>query len=215
MAAPYRLIVFDFDGTLVDTVADIAHHANRTLDQHGFGPKPLDEIRRSIGWGVHELLSLLAPPLGQDPHKLEEAVEHFKRSYRDQPVLHTTPFPHVVRMLGGTLAGSDLAIVTNKPEDITLRILDLLGMRGHFKRVIGIHAGFAPKPDPAGLLDVMRTQRAHARETVYIGDSRVDAQTAAAAGVHFGWVSYGYDDRPEGEPQFRFNSALEWEALVR
>lgn len=213
MPAPYRLLAFDLDGTLLDTIGDIAHYANETLRVYGHAPQPVDRIRRSVGWGVHELLSLLAPPIGADRGRLEEAVEHFKRAYRAHPVRHTEPFPGVREVLAEARRIADLAIVTNKPEDITRRILSELKMDHLFRRVIGIHAGFAPKPDPSGLLDVIRTGKASILETVYVGDSRVDAETAKAAGVSFAWVSYGYDDEPGPSAEHRFDRAEEWRVL--
>lgn len=214
MGPPYRLILFDFDGTLVDTVGDIAYHANCVLVKRGYEACSIARVKEAVGWGVHELFKCLAPAVGEDPAGLDEAVDEFKRAYRAQPVRETLPFPGVVGMLEGPLGKTLKAIVTNKPQDITLRILDELGIARFFKHVIGMHEGFPPKPDPAGIREMMDRFGADAGSTVYVGDSCVDAETSLAAGVDFAYVEYGYQALKGYEPAFRFSSAAEWRALA-
>ncbi len=214
MSAPYDILVFDFDGTLVDTLGDITHHANRVLTNYGHSARPMEAVKESIGWGVHELLKDLAPEFTRDPVKLEQAVDEFKTAYAREPVLQTRPFPGVREVLEGPLLGTRKAIVTNKPHGITLQILDVLGLSGYFEKVIGMHAGFPPKPDPEALNHVIRSFGGSAKKTVYVGDSHVDAQTSLAAGVDFAWVDYGYHAPKDLEPRYHFSSAKDWVCLV-
>lgn len=194
---------------------DIAHHANGVLARYGFKACSTEAVRECIGWGVHELFKGLAPTLAAEPARLERAVDDFKAAYRREPVLGTRPFPGVREVLEGPLARTKKAIVTNKPQDITLQILDALGLSGCFEKVIGMHAGYPPKPDPAALNHVIHSLGGIAEKTVYVGDSPVDAETSSAAGVDFAWVDYGYH-APEGiEPRYRFSSAGDWAMLVR
>jgi len=210
----YDLIVFDFDGTLVDTVKDIAYHANSVLDDYGYAVCPVRKVRGAIGLGVHELLKGLAPDLGRDAARLEEAVDLFKKRYRGQPVKKTEAYSGVRAMLEGPLSQTKKAIVTNKPQDITLTILKKLKLDSFFETVIGMNAGFLPKPDPSSILHVIQTLGCVPGKTVFVGDSGIDAAAAVNAGVDFAWVSYGYDDPKNIEPAYRFSSAAEWRLLA-
>ena len=211
----YKLLLFDFDGTLVDTVGDIAFYVNEVLAGEGQSGHSVERVKEAIGWGVHELFKELAPEFSSDTERLERAVEAFKRCYREKPVLKSRPFEGVQEILEGDLSKAVKGIVTNKPQDITLQILDELGLRKHFKSVIGMHAGFPAKPDPAALLHLMNLLGFSAKETIYIGDSPIDGETSTAAGVDFAWMSYGYHALDGAKPVYRFSSAKEWGVLVK
>ena len=211
----YELLLFDFDGTLVDTVEDIAFYANAVLSGLGFASCPIEQVKGAIGSGVHELLKSLAPELAGDPDTLEEAVQLFKRRYREQPIRKTKSFPGVVDMLSGPLSKVKKTIITNKPQDITLQILESLNLKIYFDLVIGMHAGYPPKPDPESALFTIRQFGADPRRCIYVGDSRVDAETSKNAGVDFAWVRYGYDRLGTEKRAYEFDNAGEWEALVR
>jgi phosphoglycolate phosphatase len=142
-------------------------------------------------------------------------VEDFKRRYRRRPVISTAPFPHVLDMLRGPLKGTPKAIVTNKPQDITLEILGTLRMTEDFASVIGMHAGFPAKPDPSSVREMMGRFHATPSETVYVGDSNVDAETSENAGIDFAWVDYGYDMLQGRKAAHHFSSATEWQALLK
>ena len=214
MPAPYRLILFDFDGTLVDTVSDIAFYVNEVLRERGFASVSVESVKGAVGWGVHELLKTLAPGFAEDPEGLDRSVERFKTAYRARPVRVTRPFPYVVDMLKGPLKNTKKAIVTNKPQDITLRVLEELKLGGYFEAVIGTQADFPPKPDPSASLHVMGSMGVPREETIYIGDSRVDAETSVKAGIDFGWVDYGYQGPGDLTPHHTFSSAAQWGRLV-
>ena len=126
----------------------------------------------------------------------------------------TRPFPHVVETLEGPLKDVPKAIVTNKPHDITLRVLEELKLTRFFEGVIGMNAGFEPKPDPGAILHLMRVFAVSAPATVYVGDSPVDAQVSLAAGVDFAWVEYGYQELDVHRPRFCFSNAAQWDRLV-
>ena len=211
----YELIVFDFDGTLVDTVGDIAYHANTVLADYGYPKKSVARVQKAIGWGVHELLKLLAPGFEKDAEKLEAAVNLFKKRYKQKPVLKTDAFPGVRAALEGPLKKTKKAIVTNKPQDITELILKKLKLSRHFELTIGLHAGFLPKPDPGAMRRVMKILKTSPGNTIFIGDSVVDRRTSKNAKIDFGWVRYGYDDfAAHKKPAIQFRHAGEWEKLV-
>ena len=214
MPPPYKLILFDLDGTLVDTVGDITHYVNEVLRERRYEAVSVAQVKEAIGWGVHELLKILAPGFCSDPKGLEEAAAAFKERYKQTPVLKTLPFPGVVEVLAGPLKNIPKAIVTNKPQDIAIRVLEKLDLMGHFKEVIGTLGDFPAKPDPAACLHLMGRFQSTPSSTVYIGDSAVDSETSAAAGIDFVWMDYGYQAAGNLIPRFCFSSAAEWGRLV-
>ena len=171
-------------------------------------------VREAIGWGVHELLKILAPDFCADPAGLEEAVRTFKERYTAKPVRQTRAFPQVVEMLQGPLKGVHKAIVTNKPHDITLRVLEELKLTDCFEAVIGMNAGFEPKPHPGAIQHLLKKFAVNVTETVYVGDSPVDAQASSAAGIDFAWMDDGYQAVETRERRYSFSSAAEWSRLV-
>ncbi len=210
--AAYRLLIFDLDGTLVDTAPDIAHYANRVLERYGFPVKPLDEVKRAIGRGVHDLLRDLG--FREEQADLEEAVRSFKELYLVTPVIMTRPYPNVQAMLEGPLRKVAKAIATNKPQGVTDRILERLDLRRHFTAVIGEGAGLPRKPDPASVRRIMEGLGAAPAQTILIGDSVIDHQTARNAGTDFLWMDYGYDRYLERDPSVRRSSqASAWADL--
>jgi phosphoglycolate phosphatase len=209
----YQLLVFDFDGTLVDTALDIAAYANEVLVEYGFPSKDLPAVKKAIGRGVRELFRELG--FHADEARLEEAVAAFKRRYFEKPVVLTRAYPGVREALGGPLARVKKAICTNKPQAVTERILLDLGLAAHFESVIGDGGGFPRKPDPASLLHQIRLLGASPQTTLFVGDSVIDHQTAANAGTGFLWVDWGYDStlsRHEDLP--KASHALEWSHLA-
>jgi phosphoglycolate phosphatase len=207
----YHLVIFDFDGTLVDTLQDIAYYANLVLREFGSMDRSPDDVKKAIGWGVRELFSNLSPELGRDPGRLEEAVARFRKYYNENPVRATRPMPGVREALAGPLEDVKKAIITNKPQDVTKSILKQLKLEAYFDPVIGMHGSYPPKPDPASTFFTMQFHGVVPNETVLIGDSRVDFETARAAGVDFIWMTNGYDDSLKGERAVtRFPSAWGW-----
>lgn len=213
----YSLAIFDFDGTLIDTAPDIAKLMNAILvHEHGMNESTLEDVKSSIGWGVHELVEKLAAKqsFSFDRSTVEAIVTEFKSQYRINPVDLSRPYDGVVDMLSGDLSGIKKCIVTNKPHDITIQILELLDMSCFFESVIGMGSGFAPKPDPSGILKVMDGCCADPKDTVFIGDSNIDLNAAQRAGIDFVWMEYGYDTIPETKPTFTFSSAHQWRSLI-
>lgn len=209
-----RLIIFDFDGTLVDTAMDIAYHVNAVLEARGRGRRSVQEVQRGVGWGVHELFKNLSRGAEWNAADLDAAVIEFKRLYADKPVIGTRPYPGVVEMLSGPLASIPKAILTNKPHHLTTSILKILSMDVYFDRVLGEGIGFPKKPDPAGARALMEGAGVSPGETFLVGDSHIDWETAQNAGIRFVWMDYGYDDRLLSDPAvLRLSDASGWRGL--
>jgi phosphoglycolate phosphatase len=190
-AGPRRLIVFDLDGTLVDSARDLAAAVNDMLARlaPGTAPLSLQEVRGFIGEGARLLVSrsLAHRGLTRSP---DDALELFLDCYRARMLETTRPYPGVLEALDA-LSGHALAILTNKPGDLTRAIVDGLGLTPRFARIYG--SGDVPrKPDPAGLRRLMADTHTTAADTVMIGDSAVDVKAARAAGVRAIGVTYGF-----------------------
>jgi phosphoglycolate phosphatase len=178
----YDLVIFDLDGTLIDSVGDIADALNRTLGSE----HPDSVVAGWVGSGVRVLLERAGCP----PGELDAAAATFRRHYAAQPCKHTRPYLRVRETLRAI--GCDKAIATNKPGELSRTILSKLGLADEFVAILGEDDVGARKPDPL-IVDILRGKVGIARaQTLYVGDSLVDAETARAAGVDLCLVTYGY-----------------------
>ncbi|MFQ5735971.1 MAG: HAD family hydrolase [Thermodesulfobacteriota bacterium] len=191
-----ELIVFDLDGTLVDSRADIAWSANETLKACGHPPKAPDEIVDAIGWGVTMLLEQLMP--GEDAGGIMRARRRFLEIYGGHLVVETAVYPGVMETIGHFReADKKMAVVTNKPEGLARRVMEELGMDGFFGMVLGGDSLPERKPDPGPLLRVMSEMGAGPAATVMVGDSPIDCETGNKAGVRTIGATYGFRGREE------------------
>jgi phosphoglycolate phosphatase len=187
-------IVFDLDGTLVDSSADIAAALNRTLAGLGRAPLSLDQVRGLIGTGSH---ALLRGALGSDV-LAGDAYPDYIAFYAAHVCEGSMPYPGAAETLDAlAAAGFKLALCTNKPERLTHALLDALGWEGRFAAIVGGDSLSQRKPDPAPLREAVA--RAGGGRALLVGDSITDAATARAAGVPFVAVSYGFPGRPVEE----------------
>ncbi|HSM91452.1 MAG TPA: HAD hydrolase-like protein [Anaeromyxobacteraceae bacterium] len=184
-----RVAVLDLDGTLVDSFADLAGSVNHALRAVGLPARPLSEVRTFIGEGARLLLQRAVDP---HLHLLEPALAAWWEHYEAHCLDHTTLFPGVAEALAG--AGRVLAVHTNKPGRLARKILDGLQVGSRFAAVLG--GDEAPrKPDPTGTLGLVARLGGDPSQSVFVGDSLIDAQTAAAAGVPFVAVTWGFGAR--------------------
>ncbi|MDE2136713.1 MAG: phosphoglycolate phosphatase [Gammaproteobacteria bacterium] len=199
MFTPPALMVFDLDGTLVDSLGDLQRALNLTLAEFRCGPLPAARVRGMIGDGVGQLLARALETTGcaADP---QEAVARYLAHYEADPVAHTTVYPGVRATLEAFREeGIPLALLTNKLSRSTALVLERLDLARYFSRVVsGDSLGFR-KPDPRVLLAVLADFGAPPAASLMVGDSEVDADTARAAGVPFVQMTYGYHRAPLAE----------------
>jgi phosphoglycolate phosphatase len=184
------LVVFDLDGTLVDSRQDLAASTNDVLAGLGAGPLPVEVVEQMVGDGARTLVHRALVRAGCDAD-LDAALAEFHRCYALRLLESTRPYDGIAEVLQA-LTGTRLAVLTNKPLEPTRRLLDYFGWTGTFDCVVGGDGPFPRKPDPAGLLDVMRTCGAEPRETMMVGDSMVDVDVARHAGAHVCVAAYGF-----------------------
>lgn len=184
------LVVFDLDGTLVDSRQDLAASTNDVLAGLGAGPLPVAVVEQMVGDGARTLVHRALVHAGCDAD-LDAALAEFHRCYAVRLLETTKPYDGIAELLQ-SLAGTRMAVLTNKPLAPTLRLLEHFGWTGTFDRVVGGDGPFPRKPDPAGLRDVMRTCGARPEETMMVGDSMVDVHVARHAGTHICVAAYGF-----------------------
>jgi phosphoglycolate phosphatase len=187
-----RLIVFDLDGTLVDSKRDLAESANALLDEQGCRPLPHEDIARMVGDGAATLVARVFDAVDRDAPA--GALARFLEIYNSRLLRFTRPYPGIAEALEALGARAQLAVLTNKPKHATRDILDALDLARHFPpaQVLGGDGPFPRKPDPAGLLHLVGATGATPGNTTMVGDSVVDWQTARAAGTRVCLVRYGF-----------------------
>lgn len=189
------IVIFDLDGTLIDSVPDIHATANAVLADEGLAGFDLATIRGFVGRGVPALVEQMLAAHGiADPARADRMVENLVARYEDAVTL-TAPYPGVETALKTLLARGDvLGICTNKPAAPAHAVLRHLGLDQYFAAVIGGDSGLPRKPDPAMLLRLQ--QDLGGGRTVYVGDSETDAETAQAAGLPLFLFTEGYRKTP-------------------
>jgi len=189
------LVVFDLDGTLVDSQQDLADAANALIVELGGTPVPVETIAKMVGDGAAMLVRRALTATGVQMTSLRDALERFLELY-DERLLATTHLydgmHHVLDELGGV---ARLGVLTNKPERATHRILEGLGVARRFEWTIGGDGAFARKPDPAGLLHLVSEAGISVDRAVMVGDSGVDLATARAANTRVCLARYGFGYR--------------------
>ncbi|WFC64231.1 phosphoglycolate phosphatase [Pseudomonas sp. REST10] len=192
-----RLVMFDLDGTLIDSVPDLAAAVDRMLVEQGRAPAGIEKVRDWVGNGARVLVRrALADGLEHaavTEAATEEALARFLEIYADCHEL-TALYPGVHELLEAlSTAAVELAVVTNKPERFVAPLLEQVGLGGYFRWIIGGDTLPQQKPDPAALLQVMHLAGVDAGQSLFVGDSRSDVLAARAASVPCVAVSYGYN----------------------
>ena len=204
-----KLLIYDLDGTLINSRADIAYSVNGMLKQLGFSELSESVISDHVGEGVtHLMKSVLKLSSSQDTEQLiERAVKLYRGRYAEHLLDETKLYPGVQKVLEHFKSRKQ-AVVTNKPEDSSHKILRGLGIDSYFFRIVGGDQKFAKKPSPDSVFELMRFTGAQPKETVFIGDSDIDIQTGKNAGIHTIGITYGFKTREHVEnagPDFIFD----------
>lgn len=188
----YRHFVFDLDGTLIDSRQDLADAANAMLALHAAPPLPVADVVAMVGEGARTLVERVLHRAAVHV-SLDDALAQFLEAYDARLAVHTRPYDGVATLLDTLLgAGCHLSVLTNKPQRATDGVLAALGLRAPFGGVIGGDTPVGRKPDPQGLRALIAATGVAPEATLMVGDSWVDAHTAAAAGIDACLVSYGF-----------------------
>lgn len=195
----FRALVFDLDGTLIDSAPDIHAAANRLMAELALPTFDLTTITSYIGNGIPKLVERCLAAAGDAGRavELDHAIARFKAFYAEEPALRTRPYPGVVDALAALSTHAiPLGVVTNKSEDLSRAALADLGLAGYFEVVIGGDSLATKKPDPEGLLLAIGQLGGSRADALYVGDSEVDAETAERADLRFALFTGGYRKSP-------------------
>jgi phosphoglycolate phosphatase len=185
------LIIFDLDGTLIDSAKDLAVSMNATRAHLGMPALDPALIYTFVGNGAPTLVRR-ALGAGASDDLVQEGLSFFLRFYRTHALEHTQLYPGVRELLEALAPQHTLAILTNKPVKISFDIVTALGLMTYFQRVYGGDSFPGKKPDPVGILTLMAENVAEPSQTWMVGDSSVDIQTARNAGVRSCGVTWGF-----------------------
>jgi phosphoglycolate phosphatase len=195
-AMRFDAILFDLDGTLADTLDDIAASMNWALEHNDLDTHPPDAYRQLVGEGVGRLVERALPAGRQDLHGA--VLEDLRAHYTDHMLDRTVPYPGIPELLD-ELSGRGLrmAILSNKPELATRWMVERLFSRWPFAAVVGERPGVPHKPDPQAATEIARALGVPTARVLYLGDTRTDMETAVAAGMVGVGVLWGFRDRAE------------------
>lgn len=187
----YQLMIFDLDGTLLNTLEDLTDSVNYVLWKHGYPERTVQEVRSFVGDGIHKLMERSLPE-GTLPFVLEECFKEFTPYYKVHCANKTRPYEGIPELLQRLkVAGVQTAVVSNK-ADYAAKELCAKYFPGMFDEVVGERMGIHRKPSPDSVNEVIRLLGASKEETVYIGDSDVDVQTAENAEIDGIFVAWGF-----------------------
>ena len=216
MEKKFDTVVFDLDGTLINTIEDLKDSVNYALKKHGFPERTTGEVLGFVGNGVARLVYLSLPE-GTDEKTCADCLEDFKEYYRTHSMVKTAPYEGIPEMLESLKErGISVAVVTNKMQDAAEDII-----RGFFGDTVGVVIGqvdgVAQKPQPDGVWLAIDRLGSSRDKTVYVGDSEVDCATARNAGLPIIGVTWGFRDRKvleENKAEFIVSSPEEITGLI-
>ena len=213
--ARFQHLIFDLDGTLIDTRADLTTAANCMLERFGLPAQSVEQVDAHIGHGPRVLVEQILGPA--HAHLAAEGFAVFMDSYARHLVDQSVVYPGIRRVLAtATARGAVLSVLTNKPQAASRALLSGLGLLPFFRVVVGGDTLPKPKPDPIGVWHVQRLSAVPLDRTVLIGDSSIDIRTGRAAGILTCGAGWGFDARglAEAAPDFLMRSVEELLAVL-
>ena len=191
----YHTVIFDLDGTILNTIADLAAAGNRICRKRGWPEHTLEDYTAMVGHGMRNLVERMSPEECRDPQMVEGTLAEYMADYGEHCCEKTTPYPGIPRLLQELKAlGVRLAVYSNKADIFTCAIIAHY-FPDVFDFVRGKREGVPVKPDPAGIAGVMAELGADPETTLFVGDSSVDVKTGHAGGMKVCGVPWGFRPR--------------------
>ena len=195
-----KLVIFDLDGTLLDTIADLAESTNHALKQLGYPTHNVETIRTFVGNGINKLLERALPLQEQTEENVRLMRSHFVPYYDAHNADLSSPYPGIVHLLEDLQEkGIMIAVASNKYQEATVKLVKHYFPTINFIEILGQREGINVKPDPSIVFDILQKANVNKEEVLYVGDSGVDMQTAINAGVDVVGVTWGFRPRTELE----------------
>lgn len=212
----FRLVIFDLDGTLLNTIGDLAAAGNHTLAEMGLPQHEEEKYRHFVGNGIPKLIERMLPA-GHDKPTEEQAFEMFNEYYSLHKSDHTKPYPGIPELISeikaqGVICGAN----SNKADEFSRELLRQ-NFGDEITHVIGYGAGFQPKPDPGAALEIIRRAGVKPEEALYVGDSDVDIMTGHNAGIAVCaalWGFRSYEELAAKKPTFFAHDAGELKKVI-
>ena len=192
----YELVIFDLDGTLLDTLDDLTHAVNHALKRQGFPLRSNDQVRRMVGNGIANTMRR-AIPEGSGEEAARQALADFKDYYLRHVNDFTRPFDGIPALLDAMGNAGILAAVNSNKVDSATQALCEAHLPGKLACILGEQSELPKKPAPDGALRIIRQLGANPERALYVGDGETDIQTAINAGIDCAWVAWGYRRRSE------------------
>jgi phosphoglycolate phosphatase len=192
-------VVFDLDGTMIDTAPDLIHATNHALEKNGMARVPTRIIQPAVGYGARAMIRTSMESLGRTPSddELTRMTEEFVAYYAEHIMVDSRAFPGLVPALDALkVEGALIAVCTNKREPLAKKLLAGLELDSYFDFIAGRETFSKSKPDPVHILETIAAAGGNPRRAVMVGDSSADGDAAKAAGVPFIAVSFGYGESP-------------------
>ena len=189
----FQAVLFDLDGTLLDTLEDLADSMNTVLEEQHFPVHPVDAYRYFVGDGMKELARRVLPAAKRDDAMVAINVELMSAEYAKRWNRKTKPYPGMEEALDKLTAdGIRMAVLSNKPDAFTKKMIPALLPRWDFSPVIGARPGVPVKPDPQAALEIAGLLQLSPSRIMYVGDTAIDMKTANAAGMYAVGVAWGF-----------------------
>jgi phosphoglycolate phosphatase len=182
---PCRAVIFDLDGTLLDTIEDLTDSMNAALARMGHPARTLVECKQLVGDGLETFVKRALPAAATDnPGQRARLKDLMRSEYSDRSLLKTRPYPGIPALLDALAARNiPAAVLSNKPHDSTLAVMAHYFARWNFRAIFGARDGLPVKPDPAGAFEIAAILGLAPAAIAYVGDTNTDMQTASAAGM--------------------------------
>ncbi|MDH6356328.1 HAD family hydrolase [Parabacteroides sp. PF5-9] len=213
-----ELIIFDLDGTLLNTIADLAYSTNQALEKYGFPTHEIELYRFFVGNGINKLFERALP----EGEKTTENISRIRESFLSYYIQHNTdysaPYPGIPELLAQLQQKNILmAVASNKYQEATTKLIQHYFPTISFIKVLGQRENIPPKPDPSIVFEILQTAGIDKEKVLYVGDSGVDMQTALNSGITACGVTWGFRPKAELEqfaPQYLVDRAEEILAII-
>ncbi len=196
---PCRAVIFDLDGTLLDTIEDLTDSMNAALVRMGHPARTIAECKQLVGDGLETFVRRALPAAAaDDPREWARLRDLMRTEYGDRSLLKTHPYPGIPDLLDAlAVRNIPAAVLSNKPHDSTLAVMAHYFSRWSFRAIFGAREGVPVKPDPAGASEIAGILGLGPADIAYVGDTNTDMQTATAAGMYGVGALWGF--RTAGE----------------
>ena len=192
----YKAIIFDLDGTLLDTIGDIVDSMNAVLKDLGCPVHSVDEYKTFIGDGLDVMVRRSLPKDVRDERTISACIEYMRKGYGQRWANTSKPFSNIPELLDRlTVMDVKVSVLSNKLDVFTKEMVQVLLGAWQFHSVVGLNNDIPMKPDPSGALEIAHKMHVEPKQCIFVGDSNIDMETAVGAGMRPVGVLWGYQDR--------------------